>query len=44
MNLVDKETKLPVETALTADYINNFFSTIGSKLAVKFSDWMDTLP
>ena len=36
ISLIDKETNEPIPDHETADYINNYFATIGSKLAEKF--------
>ena len=36
ISLIDKETNEPIPDHETADYINNYFAIIGSKLAEKF--------
>ena len=38
INLTDETNKKQIDEADTADYINNFFSTIGEKLAENFTD------
>ena len=37
INLINKETNLPIDRNATADFINKYFANVGPKLAQKFS-------